>query len=234
VSGLSSRALLNGILVVLCHRRSSRINVIGLSIIPVTKTCLDALVSVLLYSGLSMARFYYLKRFEDPNFPTSLRRNIDFSGFATAKIHTMPLFSSRNTSDTASQPAVSNREAEPRRHSTLFGRSNRSASPVRNGHAPSGADDANNASPGRQGLLHRRDEDPTINAARQRVASAEAAERDADRALIQARVAVKEARSHIKKLEKEAAEEARLAKIKQNQASAISRRGHTLGRHGPL
>jgi hypothetical protein len=40
-----------------------------------------------------------------------------------------------------------------------------------------------------------------------RVLSAEAAERDADRALLQAKVAVREAREHVKRLEKEAAEE---------------------------
>ena len=39
------------------------------------------------------------------------------------------------------------------------------------------------------------------------MASAEAAERDADRALVQARAAVKEAREHVRRLEKEAAEE---------------------------
>jgi hypothetical protein len=37
--------------------------------------------------------------------------------------------------------------------------------------------------------------------------SAEAAERDADRALLTARTAVKEAREHVKRLEREAAEE---------------------------
>ena len=37
--------------------------------------------------------------------------------------------------------------------------------------------------------------------------SAEAAEREADRALVQARLAVKEAREHVKALEREAAEE---------------------------
>ncbi len=43
--------------------------------------------------------------------------------------------------------------------------------------------------------------------ARERVASAEAAERDADRALMQARTAVRDAREHVKMLEREAAEE---------------------------
>jgi hypothetical protein len=37
--------------------------------------------------------------------------------------------------------------------------------------------------------------------------SAEAAERDADRALHNARIAVREARDHVKRLEREAAEE---------------------------
>lgn len=37
--------------------------------------------------------------------------------------------------------------------------------------------------------------------------SAEAAERDADRALFAARAAVREARDHVKRLEREAAEE---------------------------
>lgn len=61
--------------------------------------------------------------------------------------------------------------------------------------------------------------------------NAEEAERDADRALFQARAAVRQAREQCKKLEREAAEEARLAKIKQNQAKSISKRGQHLGRH---
>jgi hypothetical protein len=57
------------------------------------------------------------------------------------------------------------------------------------------------------GLFHRKAEDPSIMAARERVMSAEAAERDADRALHHSRLAVKEARDHVKRLEREAAEE---------------------------
>lgn len=60
--------------------------------------------------------------------------------------------------------------------------------------------------------------------------SAEAAERDADRALLAARQAVKEAREHVKRLEREAAEEARLAKIKMKQAGDLGKRGKMLGR----
>ena len=67
----------------------------------------------------------------------------------------------------------------------------------------------NTATNGRHGhgLLHRNNEDPSIVNARERVLSAEAAERDADRALQAARVAVKDARNHIKLLERETAEE---------------------------
>jgi len=82
------------------------------------------------------------------------------------------------------------------------------------------------------GLLHRNNEDPSIASARQRVMSAEAAEREADKALVAARAAVRNARDEVKRLELEAAEEARLAKIKQGQAASLSKRGNALGRHG--
>jgi len=82
------------------------------------------------------------------------------------------------------------------------------------------------------GLFNRRhNEDPSIMSARERVASAEAAERDADRALMQAKTAVRDAREHVKMLEREAAEEARLAKIKQQSAKDIGKRAKPLGRH---
>ena len=50
-------------------------------------------------------------------------------------------------------------------------------------------------------------EDASITAARDRVMSAEAAERDADKALLMAKSAVREARDHVKRLEKEATEQ---------------------------
>lgn len=59
----------------------------------------------------------------------------------------------------------------------------------------------------RHSLLRRPHEDPSIQAAREQVGRAEAAEREADKALMAARRAVKEAREHVKRLEKEAAEE---------------------------
>jgi len=63
------------------------------------------------------------------------------------------------------------------------------------------------------------------------VIDAEAAERDADRALMAARAAVRDARNHVKALELEAKEEARLAKLKQKAAGDISKRAKPLGRH---
>ncbi|KAF1809251.1 hypothetical protein P152DRAFT_476603 [Eremomyces bilateralis CBS 781.70] len=83
-------------------------------------------------------------------------------------------------------------------------------------------------------LLSRRHEDAGIVAARERVLGAEAAEREADRALVGVRAAVKEAREHVRRLEREAAEESRLAKIKRNQARSISKRAKPLGRHGHI
>jgi hypothetical protein len=72
-------------------------------------------------------------------------------------------------------------------------------------------------------------EDPAIAGARHRVISAENAEREADKALIAARNAVAAARAEVKKLEMEAAEEARLAHIKQAQAAKLGERAEPLG-----
>jgi hypothetical protein len=74
------------------------------------------------------------------------------------------------------------------------------------------------------------DMDPSIMHARERVMSAEAAEMDADRALDQARLRVAEARQDVKALEAEAKEDARRAKMKQQQYQEISKRGKGLGR----
>ncbi|CZT10405.1 uncharacterized protein RAG0_14899 [Rhynchosporium agropyri] len=81
-------------------------------------------------------------------------------------------------------------------------------------------------------VLHRSGEDASIVAARERVLLAERREKEADQALAIARTAVRDARESVKLLEKEAKEEARLAKIKQSQASSLSKREHGLGRHG--
>jgi uncharacterized protein with WD repeat len=80
------------------------------------------------------------------------------------------------------------------------------------------------------GHMRSSDVDPSIIEARERVMHAEAAERDADRAMAEARARVQEARQHVRRLEEEAKEEARLAKIKQFHAKEVSKRGKTLGR----
>ena len=86
------------------------------------------------------------------------------------------------------------------------------------------------------GLLHktfggnREEMDPSIVQARERVMGAEAAEMEADRALIAARESVREAREHVRMLEVEAKEEARRAKIKEHHAKEFSKRGKLLGR----
>lgn len=74
------------------------------------------------------------------------------------------------------------------------------------------------------------DLDPSIVQARERVLSAESAEREADRALDIARREVREAREQVQRLGLEAKEEARRAKIKQYHAHEISRRAKPLGR----
>jgi len=65
-----------------------------------------------------------------------------------------------------------------------------------------------------------------------KVADAEAAERAADKALVEARSAVKSAREHIKVLENEVLEDARRAKAKQAEAKNVSKSAKGLGRHG--
>jgi hypothetical protein len=56
-------------------------------------------------------------------------------------------------------------------------------------------------------MFSRSSHDPSITAATQSLRQAEAAERDADRALFVAKNAVREAREHVHRIEREAAEE---------------------------
>jgi len=136
-------------------------------------------------------------------------------------------------------------EERPKRHG-LFGRSpspspssstrntssTRRTSPDRDGGIFRRSTDASS----NRGILHRSfgngnaDLDPSIVQARERVMLAEGAEREADRALVAARESVREAHDHVRRLELEAEEEARRAKIKQHQARDISKRGKQLGR----
>jgi len=152
-------------------------------------------------------------------------------------------FGSRNRSPS---PTPSHRTDATHRtdasHSTRYSASTFHTSPDRE--AGSGglfrrSTNATDASSGRRSLLqrsfgngHNTELDPSIVQARERVMGAEAAERDADRALMAARESVRQAHDHVKRLELEAQEEARRAKIKQYHAREVSKRGKQLGRHG--
>ncbi|KAF7114228.1 hypothetical protein CNMCM5793_007806 [Aspergillus hiratsukae] len=137
----------------------------------------------------------------------------------------MPLFH-RNSVSSSSSSARSIEEPNQRSHGLFGGRNSHSShSPRRS----SGSYSSGHTH--RRGLLSRHHEDPSIAAAKEQVLRAESAEQAADRALRESRMAVREAKDHVKRLENEAAEEARLAKHKQSQARSISKRAKPLGRH---
>lgn len=150
------------------------------------------------------------------------------------------------------EPAPVHAEPPPKKHG-FFGGSRRNDSPT--GYSSSGrssmssgdyhhhdrrSTDAHrhrSSGSGGGGLLSRvkggrgsDDMDPSIQHARERVMAAEAAEMDADRARDQARLRVHEAQQDVKALEAEAKEDARRAKMKQQQYNEISKRGKGLGR----
>ncbi len=166
----------------------------------------------------------------------------------------MPLFSRSSEPEEEAVPVRPAEEERPKRHG-LFG-SKRDPSPTGSAatdstrlttstyHTSPGSESGGGGFRSKRGsLLHRTfgngngdgadgdaQLDPSIVQARERVLSAEAAERDADRALDVARRQVREARDQVRKLELEAKEEARRAKIKQYHAREVSRRGKALGR----
>jgi hypothetical protein len=111
----------------------------------------------------------------------------------------MPLFG-RNSANTSPAVDETTQVDEPRRGG-LF---RRHRSPD---HGTATTTTTNGTNSHRRGLFHRNTEDPTILAARERVFSAEAAEQAADKALVNAKAAVREAREHVRRLEREAAEE---------------------------
>lgn len=113
----------------------------------------------------------------------------------------MPFFG-RNTTETAPAQPPPQQPVNEKRRSGLFGRRHTPENTATN---PTAANTTNASH--HNGLLHRRPEDASIVNARERVLSAEAAERDADKALQAAKLAVREAREHVKILEREAAEE---------------------------
>ncbi|KAK4124792.1 hypothetical protein N657DRAFT_679615 [Parathielavia appendiculata] len=138
----------------------------------------------------------------------------------------------------------SRHQSPPRSHTTNTSRSAYSVSPDRDrgsgGVFRRSTDASHNGSHRSSGgLLHRSfgngnrvDLDPSIVQAQERLRNAESAEMEADRALIAARESVREAREHVRRLELEAQEEARRAKIKQHHAKDLSKRGKQLGRYG--
>ncbi|KAF2490851.1 hypothetical protein BU16DRAFT_585206 [Lophium mytilinum] len=137
----------------------------------------------------------------------------------------MPFFG-RSNAETV--PATTTTNDVPNRRRSMFGRKDNTAETTTTHHA------THKTSPTRStgtGLLHGHHQDASITDAIEHLKLAEKAERDADEALHRAKVAVRNARDHVKRLEKEAAEEARLAKIKQKQAHVIGKRGKALGRH---
>ncbi|KAJ7497769.1 hypothetical protein FB451DRAFT_1121511 [Mycena latifolia] len=142
----------------------------------------------------------------------------------------MPLFKSHPPPTNEPDPVVDS----PTRKGSMFSR-RRSLSPVddpaTNPNHPANANRrggffgnrANNFN------LHK---DPTIIAAREKVTSAEQAEAEADRALLQARAMVREAKDHVRFLEREAAAEAKRAQAKQAVSNDVSKSASGLGRHG--
>ncbi|KAI1183213.1 hypothetical protein F5B17DRAFT_146408 [Nemania serpens] len=153
----------------------------------------------------------------------------------------MPFFSSRQPEEhVVEEPAPL-----PEKRHGLFGSRHRSPSPTsvaqtRTSSTSSRQSDAVSNPSRHRSVLSRTfghgnstnpDIDPSILQARERVMAAEIAERDADRALAAARLQVRDARAEVKRLEVEAAEEARRAKIKQYHAKEVSKRGKQLGRH---
>lgn len=132
----------------------------------------------------------------------------------------MPLFGSKNTAaEPTSTHTRTHTNPNPRHSTSTDGSPRRGFFSRRRSSSLSSSDlDTRNSRTGSNklshgstrssgGLFHRNHEDPTIIGARERVLSAETAEREADRALVQARAAVKEARDHVKNLEREAEEE---------------------------
>jgi len=142
----------------------------------------------------------------------------------------MPLFGSKKSDSSVEQTPV-----EPERKGSIFSkRSSTSANNTTNNHATTTATNGNGAGNGNghRSFFGGSSKDPSVTAARERVKLAEQAEKAADVALLEARKAVTEARDHVRRLELEADEDARLAKLKQTEAHGISKSAKGLGKHG--
>ncbi|KAH8661963.1 hypothetical protein BX600DRAFT_550814, partial [Xylariales sp. PMI_506] len=152
----------------------------------------------------------------------------------------MPFFGSRKPEEEPiEEPSPPLEEPTHKRHGLFGSRRERDPSPVSTirTNTTASTNHTNGGTRRSHSILHRSfghgndgiELDPSIVQARERVLSAENAERDADRALEAARARVREARDHVKRLELEAAEEAKRAKIKQYHAREVSKRGKQLG-----
>ncbi|TFY81271.1 hypothetical protein EWM64_g2748 [Hericium alpestre] len=160
----------------------------------------------------------------------------------------MPLFGSRQGNADEALPEQQRPPTPPHQRGSIFSR--RSRSQDHNGddvaRSPTTASQSSSGTHGigRRGFLFGRRrssdgdfsatlaEDPSILNAQQKVSDAEAAEREADRALSSARAAGREAKQHVERLEREALEDARRAKAKQEEAKNVRKSASGLGRHG--
>jgi len=140
----------------------------------------------------------------------------------------MPIFGPKRETTPPNNTAATN---EQERKGSVFGR--RSTDNRTDNSSVTTTTNQSQKRGGFMGIGGRNITDPTILAAREKVTAAEEAEREADRILAAAHQAVLQAREHARKLEIEAEQEARLAKIKQDESKNISQRSGVLGRHGP-
>ncbi|KAG8863317.1 hypothetical protein FRB96_008808 [Tulasnella sp. 330] len=128
----------------------------------------------------------------------------------------MPLFGKKAAPQPEPTPA--------KRSSTLFGR--------KNTNNVNDVDNNNNANSSRSGSMFNRNNNNagSISTARNKVSIAEKAEQDALRSLDTARNAVKHAKDHVTRLEKEADEDAKMAHAKQREAKSLRNDTKGLGR----
>jgi hypothetical protein len=108
----------------------------------------------------------------------------------------MPLFSSHHEE-----------EPTPKRKGSLFSRSRSPLKDTSTNDHRNGSFFGRRSPPSDDSVSSQVHKDPSIVAARQKVTDAQSAEKAADKALNDARNAVKEATQHVRRLEKEIAEE---------------------------
>ncbi|KAF7852946.1 hypothetical protein EAF04_010823 [Stromatinia cepivora] len=141
----------------------------------------------------------------------------------------MPLFG-RHQEEYEPEPVV---EEPPKRSSSIFHRNRTESISPSERTMSTVSSTPSQSSTRHRGFLHRNQEaqDPVIAAAEQRIINAEQMEREADRALINAREAVREAREHMRHLKLEMEAQAKALKVRQGQANNIYKRAKPLGRH---